>query len=85
MLIPSLMADSTSSSPFGLPTTTPAPVTRLHRLRVEYASRRLVRLNRKGIEELVSEVGDGEDEEAEGEDELKEDGDGEQRLGSVEI
>ncbi|KAF7969759.1 hypothetical protein HWV62_26052 [Athelia sp. TMB] len=83
MLIPSLMADSTSSSPFGLPTTTPAPVTRLHRLRVEYASRRLVRLNRKGIEELVSEVGDGE--EAEGEDELKEDGDGEQRLGSVEI
>ncbi|KZP17513.1 hypothetical protein FIBSPDRAFT_27992 [Athelia psychrophila] len=77
MLPPPTSSNSSSPLPF-LPATTPAPSTRLHRLRVQYAAGRIERLNRKGIGELVVEVGDGDDDEdAEGEDELDGDSDGE--------
>ena len=36
---------------------TPVPQTKLHRLRVQYASRRMERLNKKGLGELSDEVG----------------------------
>lgn len=69
-MMPSLF----SSSPFVLPAQTPLPPTRLHRLRVQYASRRMERLNKKGMDDLVDEVGLGdEDEDGEGTDQLRED------------
>ncbi|KIM85578.1 hypothetical protein PILCRDRAFT_816778 [Piloderma croceum F 1598] len=53
------------------PTQTPLPQTKLHRLRVQYASRRLERLTKKGLGELGEEVGF--EEEVDG-DELGEEG-----------
>jgi hypothetical protein len=58
--------------PYQHPTQTPLPQTKLHRLRVQYASRRLERLNKKGLGELGEEVGFEED--GVGEDELGEEG-----------
>jgi len=45
------------------PLETPLPQTKIHRLRVHYASKRMERLNKKGLGELSEEVDLFEDEE----------------------
>ena len=67
--------------PYPHPTETPLPSTKLHRLRVQYASRRLERLNKKGLGELGVEVGFVDDEG----DELSEDGDGDRAGEEAEV
>ena len=66
-----LAATATTSSPFPhLPLETPYPQSKFHRLRLQYATRRMERLNKRGLEELGEEV--GLDKEDEGGDELEE-------------
>ena len=70
-LVPTDTEDSDSeepnpfvNQPYYLPSVTPAPNTKAKRLRVEYARKRIERLNKKGLGEL------DDDDEREGEDEL---------------
>ena len=72
-LVPTDTEDSDSeepnpfiTQPHYLPSVTPAPNTKAKRLRVEYAMKRIERLNKKGLKELD----DDDDDEAEEEDEL---------------
>jgi hypothetical protein len=52
-----LYGHTQSHLPQALLAQTPVPRTKLHRLRVQYASRRMERLNKKGLGELSDEVG----------------------------